>query len=151
MSTPEVNQQMLLRVPAQIAYDAFADPSITTRFWFSHSDGPLVPGAERVWEWRMYGCSTRVRVIEAVPAERLLIEWGDVGSRSKVEWTFERRTAGTTLVVVRNFDFQGDADQVVAEAIESMGGFSLVLANAKALLEHNMELNLITDRAPDAQ
>ena len=31
-----------------------------------------------------------------------------------------------------------------------MGGFSLVLANAKAYLEHGIKLNLIFDKAPDA-
>ena len=43
-----------------------------------------------------------------------------------------------------------DADSVVAEAIDSMGGFSLVLANAKAFLEHNIDLKLIPDHAPDS-
>ncbi len=148
--TPEVKQQMLFRVPAEEVYRAFADPTVTTRFWFSHSDGPLEDGAERKWEWRMYGCETTVQVLEAVPPKRLLIEWGEPEGRSKVEWTFDGRSDETTLVTVRNFDFTGDADEVVAEAIDSMGGFSLVLANAKALLEHHIDLNLIRDRAPDS-
>ena len=141
---------MLFRVPASVAYKAFVDPAVTTQFWFSHSDGPLETGVERTWEWRMYGCSTRVHVIEAILAKRLLIEWGEDGARSRVEWTFDERTEDTTLVTVRNFDFQGENDQVIAEAIDSMGGFSLVLANAKALLEHDINLELIRDHAPDS-
>ena len=147
---PEVRQQMLFRVPASVVYEAFADPAVTTRFWFSHSDGALETGVERRWEWRMYGCSTRVHVIEATPTRRLLIEWGEEGARSRVEWIFDQRPLDTTLVTVRNFDFQGEIDQMVAEAIDSMGGFTLVLANAKALLEHDIDLDLIRDHAPDA-
>lgn len=39
-------------------------------------------------------------------------------------------------------------DQIVASAIDSMGGFSFVLA-AKALLEHNIVLMLRADQAPE--
>ena len=147
---PEVKQQMLFRVPASVVYQAFVDPAVTTRFWFSNSDGPLETGADRTWEWRMYGCSTRVHVLEATPHKRILIEWGEDNERSRVEWTFDERTEETTLVTVRNFDFKGENEQVIAEAIESNGGFSLVLANAKALLEHDIILNLIQDRDPDS-
>ena len=38
---PEVKQQLLIRVPAEAVYNAFANPEITTQFWFSHSDGRL--------------------------------------------------------------------------------------------------------------
>jgi uncharacterized protein (DUF2249 family) len=38
----------------------------------------------------------------------------------------------------------------VAQALDSTGGFSFVLAGVKAFLEHGIELNLIADHAPDA-
>ena len=147
---PEVKQQLLIRVPAEAVYNAFADPEITTQFWFSHSDGRLETGAKRLWEWRMFGCSTKVDVIEATPHSRILIEWGEPPRRSSVEWTFESRAGDSTLVTVRNFELSGSTEEVVAEAIESMGGFSLVLASCKALLEHDVQLNVIADHAPDA-
>jgi len=37
----------------------------------------------------------------------------------------------------------------VNAAIDSMGGFSLVLAGLKTFLEHGVELNLTADRNPD--
>jgi NAD(P)-dependent dehydrogenase (short-subunit alcohol dehydrogenase family) len=36
-----------------------------------------------------------------------------------------------------------------AKALDSTGGFALVLAEAKAFLEHNIVLNLIADRFKD--
>ena len=147
---PEVKQQLLIRVPAEAVYNAFANPEITTQFWFSHSDGPLETGAKRFWEWRMFGCSTRVDVIEATPHSRILIEWGEPTRRSSVEWTFESRSDDSTLVTVRNFELAGSTEEIIAEAIDSMGGFSLVLASCKALLEHGILLNVIVDHAPDA-
>lgn len=147
VSQPVVKTYMLIRVPIERAFDAFVNPYVTTRFWFTHSSGPLEPGRDVVWEWRMYGCSTRVHVLEVTPNNRIKIEWGEANARSMVEWSFEERSDDRTLVTIRNFGFTGD--DVVGEAIDSMGGFSLVLANAKALLEHNLELNLIFDRYPD--
>lgn len=44
----------------------------------------------------------------------------------------------------------GDDDSAIAEAIDSMGGFSLALANAKAFFEHGIDLKHIHDHAPDA-
>ena len=50
-----------------------------------------------------------------------------------------------TLVVIRNWGFHGDADKIVADAIDSTGGFSFVLAGLKAFAEHHIELNLVRD------
>jgi hypothetical protein len=51
---------------------------------------------------------------------------------------------------IRNWGFSGNADEVVAKALDSTGGFHLVLAGAKFFLEHRIEPNLVLDRAPDA-
>jgi hypothetical protein len=48
-----------------------------------------------------------------------------------------------------NSGFSGDGDEIVSQALDSTGGFALVLAGAKAWLEHNISLNLIADRFPD--
>ena len=56
----------------------------------------------------------------------------------------------SVFVTITNENFNGDQDSIIAEAIDSMGGFSLVLAAAKAWLEHKLDLKLIIDRAPEA-
>jgi hypothetical protein len=43
--------------------------------------------------------------------------------------------------------FRGGADEVVAQAIEATAGFTLVLSELKALLEHGKALNLVRDKA----
>jgi hypothetical protein len=54
-----------------------------------------------------------------------------------------------SLVGVTNAGFSADGEEVVKQALDSTGGFTLVLAVAKAFLEHNINLNLIADRFPD--
>lgn len=149
MSQPIVKQQMLFRVPVERVFDAFVNPELTTQFWFTHSDGRLEKGQTVTWEWRMYGCSTQVLVLDVETNQSIKIEWGENDARSNVEWLFAKRPDGTTLVTITNDNFSGDSESAVAEAIDSMGGFSLVLANAKAFLEHDVDLRLIHDHAPD--
>ncbi len=144
-----VNQQMVIRRPVSEVFRAFVDPEITTRFWFNRSSGPLASGASVKWFWDIYGVSADVRVLELDPDARILIEWGDfeAGDASTVDFTFEARPDERTLVRVVNSGFTGDAETVIATALDSMGGFSLVLAAAKAWLEHGVDLHIVADKS----
>jgi uncharacterized protein YndB with AHSA1/START domain len=137
---------MLIRRPVEEVYEAFIDPAITSKFWFTHGSGRLDAGRETRWEWRMYGVSTTVRVKDLVRNEEIVIEWSD--PPTTVVWTFIPIPEGATFVDIRNYGFSGTPDQRVKEAIDSTGGFSLVLAGAKAWLEHGLELGLVRDRHP---
>ncbi|HEX8903401.1 MAG TPA: SRPBCC family protein [Longimicrobiaceae bacterium] len=150
IQAPVVKAQMLIRRPAAEVFRAFVDPAITSRFWFSRGSGRLEPGRRVRWDWEMYGAGTDVDVREIEENRRILVEWNGPENPTPVEWTFEPRGDGRTLVTVRNWGFRGDADSVVAQALDSQGGFSFVLAAAKAFLEHGIELNVVLDHAPDA-
>lgn len=147
-SDPVVSTQMLIRRPVEAVFEAFVDPHITTRFWFTGSSGKLEEGRSVSWEWEMYGITVPVKVRELELNRKILIEWDD--PPSEVEWTFDSREDESTLITIDCSGFSGREDEVVAKAIDSMGGFSLVLAGLKALLEHDVELNLVADRHPDA-
>jgi uncharacterized protein YndB with AHSA1/START domain len=148
MTEPEMTTGMLIRRPVAEVFRAFADPAVTTRFWFTKSSGRLEPGAKVSWEWEMYGVGTTVTVREVVPGKRIVIEW-DPASPSTVEWTFTAVGDGT-YVRIREFDMTGTAEEVRARVVDSTKGFTFVLAGAKAWLEHGIELNLVGDAHVDA-
>jgi uncharacterized protein YndB with AHSA1/START domain len=150
LQTPAAQAQMLIRRPVADVFRAFVDPDVTSRFWFSKSSGPLTSGARVRWEWEMYGVGTDVVVKALEENRRILIEWDGPENPTPVEWTFEPKGEDRTYVTVRHSGFKGDPDAVVKQAIDSMGGFSLLLASAKAYLEHGIELNVVEDHAPDA-
>ena len=54
---PVAKTGMLIRRSAHEVYEAFINPKITTRFWFTKSTGPLEAGKRIRWEWEMYGVS----------------------------------------------------------------------------------------------
>ncbi|MGE5561597.1 MAG: SRPBCC family protein [Chloroflexota bacterium] len=150
-NAPVVKTQMLIRRPVAEVFAAFADPAITTRFWFTRSSGRLEPGTTVRWEWEMYGVSADVEVKVVEPNRRIVIEWQDMhGHMCPVEWTFTPYGEDGTIVVIANWGFTGSDDEIVAQAIDSMGGFTFVLAGLKALLEHNVSLNLVADHHPEA-
>ncbi len=148
---PVAKAQMLIRRPVAEVFEAFADPAVTSQFWFTKGSGKLEVGKKVRWDWEMYGVSSQVDVKAMEPNRRILVEWSSPESKpTTVEWRFDPRTDDTTFVTITNTGFRGSGDQVVDQAIDSMGGFSLVLAGLKALLEHNVALNLVADHAPEA-
>lgn len=145
---PVVTAQMLIRKPIAEVFEAFIDPAITTKFWFTRSSGRLEPAAKLRWDWEMYGASGQVSVKVLEQNKRILIEWDE--PPCPVEWLFVPKEDNTTLVTISNWGFHGSDEEVMAQAIDSMGGFTSVLAGLKAWLEHGIELNLVADHHPDA-
>jgi uncharacterized protein YndB with AHSA1/START domain len=145
---PIAKAEMLIRRPVAEVFEAFVDPDVTKRFWFTKSTGRLQPGAHLTWTWEMYDISIEVEVKEIDQNERILIEWGNYGEMTSVEWIFTPYVNDTTYVTITNFGFNGDGDKVTKDALDSKGGFIWVLAGLKALMEHNIELNAIADAFP---
>jgi uncharacterized protein YndB with AHSA1/START domain len=142
--TPEVVVDMLVRRPPKDVWDAFADPDRIRRFWLARSSGPLRDGAVVHWTFKVAGAETDVAVVRAVPGELLDLRWDD---GQPLVITFEDR-GDATLVQIRVTDFPGDTP--AANAVESMSGFTLVLASLKMWLEHGIEGDLMYDKFPDA-
>ncbi|HUR34437.1 MAG TPA: SRPBCC family protein [Vicinamibacterales bacterium] len=140
ISPPVARTQMVIRRPVAEVFRAFVDPAETSRFWFSRGSGPLDEGATVIWHWDMYGASAEVQVMAVEPGRRILVHWP-----TPVEWLFTPRGDDATLVNITASGFTGTADEQVARAIDSMGGFSFLLAGCKAWLEHGLRLNLVAD------
>ncbi len=57
---------MLIRKPIEEVFNSFIDPTVTTKFWFSRSTGPLKVGETITWYGDHYDVSGEVfvKVIE---------------------------------------------------------------------------------------
>jgi len=142
-----VGAQMLVRKAISEVFEALVNPEITTRFWFTKSSGRLALGKKVRWDWEMFGAGDVLTVKEFEEHSRILIEWDS--DPTLVEWRFEARGVGATLVKVSNWGFPGASDEVWRQAVDSKGGYTMVLAGLKAWLEHGIELNLVRDQFPD--
>jgi uncharacterized protein YndB with AHSA1/START domain len=150
MTTPNdvsaARVEMLIRKPVKEVFEAFIDPVITTKFWFTKSSGRLDTGIRVRWEWEMYGVGADVDVKDIEENKRICIEFDD---STTVEWIFTPRAENDTFVAITHAGFKGEQDDIVKQVIDSTGGFTIVLCGLKALLEHDIILNLVSDRFPD--
>lgn len=147
---PEAKTDMVIRRPAADVFEAFVDPAITSRFWFTKGSGRLEGGRTIRWDWEMYGVSTEVLVRRIEPDRRIEIEWDGYSGRTTVEWVFSARADGSTHVAITESGWSGDGDELVQYVSDSTQGFTLTLAGLKAWLEHGIELQLVADKNPDA-
>lgn len=147
---PSTRTGMLVRRPPELVFSAIADPAITTRIWFTKSSGRMVAGATLRWEWEMYGASSEVSVLEVEENRRIRLTWSgyDPEHPTTVEFLFVPWKDGTTYVQVTETGFTGDGDTQVQRVADSTQGFTFLLSSLKALVEQDVELNLVLDAHP---
>jgi uncharacterized protein YndB with AHSA1/START domain len=133
-----------IRRPPHDIFNAFVEPATLTKFWLAAASAPLELGKTVHWEFLVEGASAdaAVKVLDA--PTRIVIDWSD---GTNVEWTFTERMGQGTVVVVTQSGFAGSGDEIVAQALDATGGFSLVLSDLKALLEQGNVVNLVRDKA----
>jgi uncharacterized protein YndB with AHSA1/START domain len=148
---PTTRTGMLIRKSVAEVFEAFVDPAITAKFWFTKGSGRLEVGKQVRWDWEMYGISVPVTVKAVESNKRLVIEWPGATGVTTVEWTFSAQKNGTTFVSITEAGFTGSGDELVKQVTDSTQGFTLVLAGLKALLEHDVRLNLVPDRYPPSR
>src|SRR5690606_3219700 len=146
ITNPIVEAQMLIRKPVSAVFQAFIDPVITTKFWYTKSSGPLETGKTVTWEWEMYGASTDVLTKQIIPNQLISTEWDD--PPTAVDYEFKALSDDTTYVVIRNYGFRETGEELIQAIKDNTGGFTTVLDGLKAYLEHNLQLNLIADKFP---
>ena len=98
MTDPVARAELLIRAPVADVFEAFVDPEMTARFWYSRGTARLVAGAELEWIWEMYGASTRVRVLDVEPRHLIRVDWDTDNEPTRVEWRLrhdDRRTPAT--------------------------------------------------------
>jgi uncharacterized protein YndB with AHSA1/START domain len=147
---PTVDVGVLVRRPPHEVFEALADPSVTTRFWYTKSTGRMAEGAELTWEWEMYHVSGKVRVEHVEPDRCIRFSWDgyDPAHPTTVEFQFVPYENDTTYLHITEAGFTGDADTQVSRALDSTAGFTFLLSSLKAALEHDLTLRVTMDAHP---
>jgi uncharacterized protein YndB with AHSA1/START domain len=124
VKSPSAQTGMLIRRASHDVFEALADPSITTRFWYTKSSGRMEGGAELAWEGY------------------------DPAHPTTVEFLFVPYEDDATYVRITETGFRGDGDTQVSRALDSTGGFTFLLSSLKAALEHDITLKVTLDAHP---
>lgn len=143
-NTVVVETQMMIRKPVEMVFQAFIDPSITTKFWFTKSSGFLESGKTVTWEWEMYGATANVLTKEIIPNQLISTEWGNPATN--VDYEFTSLSENSTYVVIKNYGFHEEGNELLELVKNITGGFTTVLDGLKAFLEFGIQLNLVEDK-----
>ena len=143
---PMVECQMMIRKPISEVFQAFVDPRVTTKFWFTKSSGKLDKGKTVTWEWEMYNVSAVVNVIDIIPNKKITINWGS--PITTVDFEFSELSDESTYLVIKNYGFHQNGNELMKAINDNTGGFTTVLDGLKAYLEFGIELNLVGDKFP---
>jgi uncharacterized protein YndB with AHSA1/START domain len=95
--SPIAKAEILIRKPVAEVFEAFVDPTITARFWFTKGSGRLEAGEQVRWDWEMYDFSLQVDVKAVEENARILIQWLAFGAPTTVEWIFTPRPDDTNV------------------------------------------------------
>jgi uncharacterized protein YndB with AHSA1/START domain len=144
MASPIAKVSMLVRCPPAKVFEAFVTPELLTKFWLSRASGPLQAGKTVTWDFMVPGASAQTHVEELLPERLIRISWDD---GTTVSFAFEAYSEGGTRVEVVNGGFSGDAEEVMAAALEATQGFAIVLCDLKATLEHGRSMGFVRDKA----
>jgi uncharacterized protein YndB with AHSA1/START domain len=148
--SPTVDVGLLIRRPPHDVFEALADPSMTTRFWYTKSSGRMIEGAELTWQWEMYGASGKVwvKAVEADRRIRFAWEGYDPSQPTTVEFLLFPYDNDFTYLRITEAGFSGDADSQTSKALDSTTGFTFLLSSLKAALEHDITLRVTMDAHP---
>jgi len=139
---------MLIRKPVDEVFEAFVGTEAITKVWFTKTTGRLDENERVTWTWEIYGHSVDVEVRSVEANSCILVEWGNYGDKTEIEWRFSTFGDDATFVSVTNRGFKGEAAKLISQIRDSTEGFTILLAGMKAYLEHGIELGLVGDRFP---
>jgi len=134
------------RSPAAV-FNAFADAGEMSKYWFTRHDDGLKEG--EVFPWFIGSgedaYSFDVHVKELSYPTKIVIVWENGGAYTQVAWLFEESEEGDTILTIEESGFTGSSNEIIAQALDSTGGFNQVILAAKAFLEHGVSLNVVAD------
>ena len=146
MNNVVIETQMLIRKPVAEVFNAFIDPEITRKFWFTSSTGDLMENKNVDWYWEKYEVTTSVFVEQLINNQLIQIMWGE--PKSTVDFIFEKISENETFLKIRNYGIPLEGSELIAFVIKQSNDFTTLLDGAKAYLEYGAQLNLVNDRLP---
>ena len=146
---PVAKASMLIRKPAADVFEAFVDPPITSKFWYSRGSDRLDAGRDVTWYWAHYDVSATVTPLTVKKYESIVWSWPAQGNiNTNVTVTLSPRGENATFVLVEEKGWDANAEGIREILVGQTEGWSFVLAGLKAWLEHGIQLNLVADHNP---
>ncbi|MFE6735890.1 SRPBCC domain-containing protein [Microbacterium sp. NPDC057650] len=132
--------------PASEVYEAVADPAQLSRYFTTGgARGRLEAGADVSWDFADFPGRFPVEVVEAVPHERIVIEWdaapgSNPTGRTRTTFTFAPIDDDARTLVTITEESWSATDAGAKGAFGNCEGWTGMLAAMKAWVEHGVNL-----------
>ncbi|CAD7846682.1 MAG: hypothetical protein [Olavius algarvensis Gamma 3 endosymbiont] len=149
MNNITAKAQSIVRAAPEEVFNAFVDAEKMSKFWFTRRDNGLEEGETIFWYigQKEDAYAIEVSVKKLVEPHLTQIEWRSGEHFTKVLWRIRETDDGGTNLTIEESGFNGSEGEIVANALDSTGGFNQVIIALKALLEHEAIINVVTDHA----
>lgn len=149
MNDISAKAQMIVRAAPLAVFNAFIDAETMSKFWFTRRDEGLQEGGTMSW---FIGqdedtFAIEVKVKELRKPELIRIEWWSGEQFTQVIWRLQEAGDGHTNLAIEESGFEGSDGEIVSSALDSTKGFNQVIVALKALLEHDVIINVVEDHA----
>jgi uncharacterized protein YndB with AHSA1/START domain len=131
--------------PCREVYEAVADPAQLSKYFTTGgATGRLESGTVATWDFHDFPGAFPVTVVEAVPNERIVIQWGgeattdDSGTTTTFE--FESIDDGARTLVTISESSWKPTPTGAERAFDNCEGWTGMLAALKVWLEHGINL-----------
>ena len=131
--------------PCREVYEAVADPAQLSKYFTTGgATGRLESGTVATWDFHDFPGAFPVTVVEAVPNERIVIQWGgeattdDSGTTTTFE--FEPIDDGARTLVTITEASWNPTPTGAERAFDNCAGWTGMLAALKVWLEHGINL-----------
>lgn len=125
--------KMKINKPAHDVFEAFVDPEKIGNFWFSSSSERWEQGKTITLRYDEYEAVGDIVVKEIEPNKKIVFNWGHT-----VKITLEELDNTSTIVEVKEEDFDENDDQFVERIIDNKEGWVYTLSCLKAYLEYGV-------------
>jgi len=134
--------------PVERVYEAVADPAQLSRYFTTGgARGRLESGTIVYWDFADFPGEFPVEVVEAVPAQRIVLRWdsnepvkeGEKTRRTTVTFDFTATEDVRTRVEIGELGW-GDGDEGLRASYGNCMGWSQMLCALKAWMEHGINL-----------
>jgi uncharacterized protein YndB with AHSA1/START domain len=129
-----------IRKPVAEVYDAVVDSKKLSGYFVETSTAPLIQGTTVKWKFAEVPDAFDVIVREAVPNERVVLEWaGGHTYNTAVEMDFKPIDEGNTTLQISEGGWRLEKDEIQLPC-GNAGGWMHMLCSLKAYLEYGVNL-----------
>lgn len=147
MNPISAKAQSIVRASPLTVFNAFVSAETMSKFWFTRRDEGLLEGATVPWfigkDEDAYAIEVHVKELRT--PELIRVEWCFKKECTQVLWQLQETADGNTNLCIEESGFKGSDDQILSRALDSTGGFNQVIIALKALVEHDVTINVVED------